>query len=143
GLLATECLIRAIEARTSGSSKTPEADRQQAVEASMQQGFILTQYFYDQLVLFEKDSLGLRNVYGSMLVGIDLRKEERRAAATQFANQAAPEILHLARPALEGKLLVTAEQRLATGDAASAQKLAQQALDEKSEDAGRALFILA
>jgi hypothetical protein len=143
GLLATECLIRAIEVRTSGTSKTPETERQQAVEASMQQGFVLTQYFYDQLVLFEKDSLGLRNVYGSMLAGIDLRKEERRAAATQFANQADPEILHLARPALEGKLLITAEQRLAAGDVASAQKLAQQALDEKSEDPGRALFILA
>jgi len=142
-LLATECLIRAIEARTSGSSKTPEAERQQAVEASMEQGFILTQYFYDALVQFEKDSSGLRNVYGSMLVGIDVRKEEKRAAAIQFAAQADPEILHLARPALEGKLLITAEQRLATGDVTSAQKLAQQALDEKSEDAGRALFILA
>ncbi len=142
-LLTTECLIRAIEARTTGPSKTPEAERQQAVDASMAQGFILTQYFYDALIQFEKDSLGLRNVFGGMLANIDVRKEERRAAATQFANQADPEILHLARPALEGKLLITAEQRLSTGDVAAAQKLAQQALDEKSEDAGRALFILA
>ena len=44
---------------------------------------------------------------------------------------------------MEGKLLVTAEQRLSAGDAEGAQKLAQQALDEKSEDSGRALFILA
>jgi tetratricopeptide (TPR) repeat protein len=44
---------------------------------------------------------------------------------------------------LEGKLLQTAEQRLAAGDSAAAQKLAQQALDEKTEDPGRALFILA
>ncbi len=142
-LLTTECLIRAIEARTTGPSKTPEAERQQAVNASMAQGFILTQYFYDALILFEKDSLGLRNVFGSMLVSIDVRKEERLAAATPFANQADPEILHLARSPLEGKLLITAEQRLSTGDVAGAQKLAQQALDEKSEDAGRALFILA
>jgi hypothetical protein len=142
-LLSTECLIRAIEARTSGSSKTPEAERQQAIEASMRQGFILTQYFYDTLVLFEKDQAGLRNVYGSMLVSIDVRKEEKLASSIQFAAKADPEILHLARSPLEGKLLITAEQRLSTGDVAAAQKLAQQALDEKSEDAGRALFILA
>ena len=40
-------------------------------------------------------------------------------------------------------MLVAAEQRLSAGDAESAQKLAQQALDEKNEDPGRALFILA
>ena len=43
----------------------------------------------------------------------------------------------------QGKLLVTAEQRLSVGDSGTAQKLAQQALDEKAEDPGRALFILA
>jgi hypothetical protein len=142
-ILSTECLIRAIEARTSGSSKTPEAERQQAIQASMEQGFILTQYFYEALVGFEKDQPGLRNIYGTLLAGIDERKEERLAAATQFATKADPEILHLGHPALEGKLLITAEQRLATGDVVAAQKLAQEALDEKSEDAGRALFILA
>jgi len=142
-IMSTECLIRAIEARTTGSTRTTEAERQAAVSASMEQGFILTQYFYDSLLAFEKDQAGLRNTYGAMLLGIDVRKEERRAAATQFASRADPEILHLARPPLEGKLLSTAEQRLTAGDIASAQKLAQQALDEKSEDAGRALFILA
>ncbi len=40
-------------------------------------------------------------------------------------------------------LLLTAEKRLSAGDLESAQKLAQQALDENREDAGRALFILA
>jgi len=44
---------------------------------------------------------------------------------------------------LGGKLLITAEQRLSAGDVTTAQKLAQEALDEKSEDPGRALFILA
>ena len=33
-LLVTECLIRAIEARTAGSSKTPETERQQAIQNS-------------------------------------------------------------------------------------------------------------
>jgi tetratricopeptide (TPR) repeat protein len=142
-ILATECLIRAIEARTSGPSNTPEAQRQAAVEASMKQGFVLTQYFYDALLPFEKGDAGLRNVYGNMLIAIDVRKEERLAASIKFAPSADPEVLHLARSPLEGKLLSTAEQKLASGDVVAAQKLAQQALDEKSEDPGRAMFILA
>jgi len=41
------------------------------------------------------------------------------------------------------RMLVTAEKRLAAGDAKGAQELAQQALDKKIGDEGRALFILA
>lgn len=141
-LLATECLIRAIEARTTGSSKTPEAQRQQLVEQSTQQGFILTPYFYDALVKFEKTPTGLRTAYGELISGIDVHKEQKNAAEVKFASTADQELLHLSRP-MEGKLLTTAEQRLSSGDAESARKLAQQALDEKREDPGRALFILA
>jgi len=141
-LLVTECFIRGIEARLTGSAKTPEAERQQAVDTSTQQGFILTRYFYDALLPFEKDPAGLRNAYGDLVGNIDVGKEQRRARQIQFASVADPELLHLSRPA-QGKLLMTAEQRLSAGDAMSAQKLAQQALDEKSEDQGRALFILA
>jgi hypothetical protein len=51
-LLATECLIRAIEARTVGSNKTPETERQQLVQQSVGQGFIQTSYFYLAMVKF-------------------------------------------------------------------------------------------
>src|SRR5208337_1067885 len=73
---------------------------------------------------------------------IDVHKEEKNAAQVKFASKADPELLHLSRPA-DVKLLVTAEQRLSSGDPEGAKKLAQQALDEKKEDPGRALFILA
>lgn len=141
-LLATECFIRAIEARTAGSKKAPEAERQQAVQNSVQQGFILTTYFYEALLRFEKDPAGLSNAYGDLVSGIDVGKERRRAAQVTFAATSDTELLHLSRPH-QGKLLVAAEQKLSAGDTESAQKLAQQALDEKSEDQGRALFILA
>ncbi len=141
-LLVTECLIRAIEARTGALGKAPESARDQAVQQSVEQGFILTRYFYDALANFEKDPAGLRNAYGEMLSSIETGKEKKRAEQIQFASRADPELLHLSRP-LEGKLLLTAEQRLSAGDAETAQKLAQEALDEKSEDPGRALFILA
>jgi tetratricopeptide (TPR) repeat protein len=141
-LLITECLIRAIEARTSGSSKTLEEGRQKTVQDSVEQGFILTRYFYDALIPFEKDPAGLRSAYEDILQGIDVRKEIKRAGEVQFASNALPELLRLAQPA-EGRLLQNAEKRLSAGDPEAAQKLAQQALDEGSEDSGRALFILA
>jgi len=141
-LLMTECLIRAIEARTAGSNRAPEAVRQQAVQESMEQGYILTRYFYDALARFEKDSTGFRNAYANMIAEIDVSREKKAAQQIQFAVKADPEILHLAQP-MQGKLLVTAEQRLSAGDAATAQKLAQEVLDEKSGDAGQALFIMA
>ena len=60
----------------------------------------------------------------------------------QFARSSAPELVQLSR--LEDRrMLVTAEKRLAAGDPKGAQELAQQALDKKIGDEGRALFILA
>ena len=141
-LMVTECFIRAIEARTTPGGKAADSERDKMVEDSVEQGFILTRYFYEALINFEKDPAGIRNAYGEMLTSIDVGREEKRAGQIQFAGQAAPELLHLSRPT-EGKLLITAQERLATGDTDAAQKLAQEALDEKSEDAGRALFILA
>lgn len=141
-LLATECLIRAIEARMVGTSKTPEGERQQLVEHSVEQGFVLTPYFYQALQQFEKSPAGLRIAYSGFVTGIDVSKEQKAASQVKFAIESDQELLHLSRPA-EGKLLVTAEQRLSGGDSEAARKLAQQALDEKREDPGRALFILA
>ena len=141
-LLLTECLVRAIEARTLGPAKTPDAERLKLVEEADKQGYILTRYFYEELVKFEKDPAGMRNVYAGMLESIDVGKEMKRASLLEFAGEASPELLHLARPKNQ-HLLLNAERRLAAGDRETAQKLAQQALDEQEEDAGRALFILA
>jgi len=141
-LLVNECLIRAIEIRTEGTSKTPEAVRAEDVQRSMDQGFILTRYFYDTLLPFEKDPAGIGSDYPDWLTNIDLGKEAKLASNTHFASDAAPELLHLSRPH-EQRLLITAEHRLAAGDLKSAQELAQQALNENHEDRGRALFIMA
>src|SRR5260370_437361 len=140
-LLVTECLVRAIEERTL-PAKTSEAERAQSIEEADKEGYILTRYFYDALGKFEKDPASMRNVYADLLSSIDVGKEMKRASVIQFASEAAPELLHLARPRNE-HLLLNAERRLAAGDPETAQKLAQQALDEQEEDSGRALFILA
>ena len=140
-LLVTECLVRAIEIRTTGS-KGEEAMRAQAVDDAVKQGYILTRTFYDAVVGFEKDPAGIRGAYGAFLDNVDLKKEEKAAADVQFASAASPELVRLSRPE-ERRMLVTAEKRLAAGDAKGAQELAQQALDKKIGDQGRALFILA
>jgi hypothetical protein len=141
-LLVTECVIRSIEARTMTGGKASPAQQNQAIEDSMAQGFVLTRYFYERLLGFEKDEIGFRNALPAMIGQIDVRREQKLAGQIQFANSAGPELLQLARPK-EGKLLNTAQERLSAGDSATAEKLAKQALAEKTEDAGRALFILA
>lgn len=141
-LLVTECFIRAVEARTAGGRKASDEQRQQAVENSSKQGYILTRYFYEALIKFEKDPAGLRNAYLDLVSNIDVRKEQKRAAQIHFAAQADPELLHFSRPSETG-LLTQAQQRLSAGDPDDARKLAQKALDEKTGDPGRAWFILA
>jgi len=141
-LLVTECLIRSVEARTLSGGKAALTEQERAVDDSMAQGYVLTRYFYERLLDFEKDSIGFNNALPLMLAQIDVRREQKRAGQIQFAGSAEPELLHLSRPQ-EGRLLVTAEERLTAGDSATAEKLAKEALAEKTEDPGRAYFILA
>jgi len=141
-LLVTECLVRAIEIRTTGSKQTAEAMRAQAVDDAVHQGYILTRYFYNALVAFEKDPAGIRAAYSGILDGVEVKREERAASEVKFAGAATPELLQLSR--LEDRqILMNAEKRLAAGDTKGAQELAQQALNRKIGDQGRALFILA
>jgi tetratricopeptide (TPR) repeat protein len=141
-LLVTECMVRAVEIRTTGGKQTAEAMRAQAVDDAVRQGYILTRHFYDALAAFEKDPAGIRTAYPDFLNSVDVKREEKAASEVKFANAAPPEVVQLSRME-ERKMLVTAEKRLAAGDAKGAQDLAQQALAKNIGDRGRALFILA
>jgi tetratricopeptide (TPR) repeat protein len=156
-LLVTESLIRAIEARNlhpeeakPASLRTPvlrdgkawEAQKRQVVQASVEEGFILTPHFYDQLVQFEKTPDSLRNAYPDFLSTIDVERERKRAGAVNFRPQAAPELVHAAR-GKPADPLDTAEEHLTSGDLKTARELAGQALADRRQDHARALFILA
>jgi tetratricopeptide (TPR) repeat protein len=143
GLLVTESLIRAVEARTAaaGTRREAETARKKSLEAAMNSGFILANYFYDSLVKFEGGQEGLREILPDWLFFVDVGKEQKRAENLVFASQVTPELMPAARA--QENLLGLAEQRLSAGDIAGAQKLAQQALDQKQGDAGQALFLLA
>jgi tetratricopeptide (TPR) repeat protein len=140
-LLVTESLIRAVEARTVASGKQGEAARQKALQTAIADGFVLARYFYDALGKFEKGEVGLRQALPDWLYLMEVDVERKRAEQVEFARRAAPELMS-ATPGRRNPLDL-AEQRLSAGDYSGAQKLAQQALDKRQGDAGRALFILA
>ena len=144
-LMVNESLIRAIEARTT-FPKSSEAARNASVQRSVEEGFVFTRYFYDQLADFEKESTGLKNAYGNLLHNISLERERKRAREVTFRDQATPEIVSAVQTAPdEERLLNIAEQKLAAGDREGAQKLAAQVLQRNhgGDQPGHAVFILA
>lgn len=143
-LLVNECLIRAIEARTS-IPKSNERARQAFVQRSVEQGFVLTRYFYDTLGNFETESSGFKTVYGDLLHGLDVERERKRARGVTFAATAEPEVINPARIISQANLLNEAERKLAAGDKDGAEKLAYQVLQHNNggEEPGRAAFLLA
>jgi tetratricopeptide (TPR) repeat protein len=172
--LTIECLIKAIEARTMDTGipeyKIPAGvDRsqlpvyehqrelyQQKVDAvkwatvghDMRQGYVLTQYFYEQLLQFEKDPASLKDTIGEMVYGMDVDQQVHRARATEFDKQADEDVLQHSKPRqLSG--LDLAEARLASGDVSTASAMAQKTLASETDtvasvaDSARAHFILA
>ncbi len=172
--LTIECLIKAIEARTMDTgipvykipagverSQLPryehelelyqqkvDAAKWSAVEHDMRQGFVLTQYFYGQLLQFEKDPASLKDTIGEMVYGMDVDQQVHRARQVQFDQEADEDVLQRSKPRqLAG--LELAEAKLASGDVTDAAAMAQKVLASQADtiastaDAARAHFILA
>ncbi len=165
--LVIECLIRAIEARTMDTGiaeyKIPDdvrrsdleretqkhnaslqsiaAVRQDSVTRSMVSGFVVTQYFYDQLIGFERTPDSLKEAIGPMVYGMDIDQQIHRARDIHFAEEGSADVIRHATRTPHG--LDLAEIKLHQGDTAGAEKLAQQALSEHTPEPGRADYILA
>jgi len=172
--LTIECLIKAIEARTMDTgvpvykipagvdrSELPkyehemqvyqskvDAVRVSTVNHDMTQGFVLTQYFYEELIQFEKDPASLTDTIGEMVYSMDVDQQVHRARQIEFDKEADGDVLTRSKPRkLTG--LDLAEARLAAGDAATAGAMARQALAVRGDsldsvaDNARANFILA
>lgn len=173
--LTIECLIKAIEARTMDTGipdfKIPggierseqvrlelqrrqvlakmEAVRQAAMRHDMTQGYVLTQYFYEQMMQFEHDPASLRDTIGEMVYSMDVDQQVHRARQIEFDKEADGDVLMRSKPKkLEG--LDLAEAKLAGGDVAAARKMAEAALRANGgsdaqavAESARANFILA
>lgn len=165
--LVVECMIRAIEARTMDTGipeyKVPaDADRsdlphythlrnlylqqvaavkQKRVDQDMTDGYVLTQYFYNQMISFEHSPTSLKEAIGPMVYGMDVEQQVSRAKHIDFAEQGTEDVV--ARAPTRPNRLEQAEMKVMQGDATGASKLAQQALKDHTEDADRAYFILA
>jgi tetratricopeptide (TPR) repeat protein len=102
-LLATECLIKAVESRLQPGS----AEKKQAlVQQALGEGYVLTPHFAEQLVLFEKQDLAMRYYFPDLVASIDLRKEDRRLADVRF-----PEV----RPVRKAKVVPVEQKAAPTG----------------------------
>ena len=171
--LTVECLIKAIEARIMDTgvpeykipagidrSQLPryeherelyqqrvEAVRWAAVQHDMRQGFVLTQYFYDQMIQFEKQPASLQDTMGEMVYSMDVDQQVHRARQTDFDQQADEDVLQRSKPRqLTG--LDLAEAQLSNGNVAGATAIAQKVLAKDADsvaaaDTSRAHFILA
>ncbi|MGD0294592.1 MAG: hypothetical protein ABSB30_12115 [Terracidiphilus sp.] len=175
--MTVECLIKAIEARIMDTgipvykipanvdrSELPRYEHerqayQQKVDAvrvaamrhAMSQGFVLTEYFYGQMIQFEKDPAGLKDTIGEMVYSMDVDQQVHRARAIDFDKEGDSDVLTRSAPRkLTG--LDLAEARLAAGDVATASAMARQALATHSDSSNdldevasqaRAEFILA
>ena len=165
--LTIECMIRAVEARTmdtgvtiykiapdvrrsdleqathqhNASVEAAEAVRRHAVQASMADGFVLTEYFYNAFAAFERAPQSFKESIGEMVYGMDVSAELNRARHTAFNQQSSTDVVLRSPRELRG--LDLAEMKLLKGDTEGAGQLAQQTVTDKSGDPARANFILA
>jgi hypothetical protein len=166
--LLTECLIKAIEARTMDVGITPPAKpknrtvraeqvvydnemgvyerqaeqvRRRQMELDMRQGWVLTEYFYGQMAQRERDSASLKEEMGDMVYGMDVGREQHHDEQIAFLSEGSGEFVKRSRPAPTGMML--AEKMMLEGDLDGAKALAEKALNDPKQDRTDAEFVVA
>jgi tetratricopeptide (TPR) repeat protein len=130
-LLVTESLIKAVEARL---DKQPALVRQ-----SMQEGYILTAYFSEQLQAYLKQEQAMRFYYPQMIAAIDLKREDIRLSEVEFIEKApvrqakVVERSQPEEPKGPHKTLAQAEQLYTDRDLEASRQLFLKALEETSD----------
>jgi tetratricopeptide (TPR) repeat protein len=157
--LLTECLIKAVEAQTmdvgipkptkpdtmrdrseveryedamSVYDRQAEVVRRKAVDLSMRQGWVLVDYFYNQLGAMEKEGVSLKDNIGPMVYGMDVDRERHHDDQIAFLPEGSggdlafsDSVRRTPRP-LTG--LNLAEMKLMKGDLDGASEIAEAAL---------------
>jgi tetratricopeptide (TPR) repeat protein len=126
-LLANESLIKAVECRVDKNAGCSDQ--------AMKQGYVLTQYFFEQLPVFEQQQQGMRFYAEEMINAIDLKHESDRISAVKFdsgALQRKAKQVTVASPELSpsGKSLEEAEQLYSAKSFDRARELFLKALEQ-------------
>jgi tetratricopeptide (TPR) repeat protein len=165
--LVIESMIRAIEARTmetgvaipripentahseldplyrahTAAAQKDNAIREARVGRDMTEGYVLTQYFYTQLIPFERSPASLKESIGEMVYGMDVPQEVGRLKNIHFVEEGSSDIVRRTPSRPHG--LDLAELDLVKGDPKMAADLSETALKQHTAEAARANFILA
>jgi tetratricopeptide (TPR) repeat protein len=166
--LITECLIKAVEDRTmdvgiakpvkpgavkqraeieqynadlSTYEHQAEATRRKSVDLAMRQGWVLTEYFYNQIGQMEKESVSLKEYMGEMVYGMDVERESHHARQIAFLPSGSRDVLRRAPQQLTG--LQLAEEKIYKGDLTGASEIANKVLADPSGDHAQAHYVLA
>lgn len=165
--LLTECLIKAIEARTmevggvkpvrptgikarsemarydevmSTYDRQAEVTRRAQVALDMRQGWVMTEYFYEQVIQMERNPEGLKEIMGQMVYGMDVGRERHRAEQITFLPQGSGEFVR--RVALPTGLML-GEKKLLERDVEGAEEIADTALADPRQDHAEAQYLKA
>jgi hypothetical protein len=166
--LVTECLIKAIEARTMDTGlpipekpkdvkvradlehysaeltayeRAAEAMRRKQVELDMRQGWTLTLYFYEQLLELEHNPEGLNERMGQMVYGMDVGREQHRDEQIQFLPVGSGEFVRHAPTQPTGLML--AEKKMLEGHPQDADAIADKIMEDPKGDHAGAMFVKA
>jgi tetratricopeptide (TPR) repeat protein len=166
--LVTECLIKAIEARRMDTGLTPptkpagpkdrqadalysdrlaayerdsESPRRKQVDLDMRQGWVLTDYFYGELVQLEHEPEGLNEYMGQMVYGMDVGREQHHDEQIVFLPEGSSEYVRRAPKAPTGLML--AEKDMYEGKLDDADEIADTALSDPKQDHAQALYLKA
>ena len=166
--LLTECLIKAIEARTMNVGSAPpvkpkgtrarldlarydeelasydreaEVVRRRQVDLDMRQGWVMVDYFYNQLMSGEHDPEALSERMGQMVYGMDVGRERHHAEQIQFLPQGSGEFVRRAPRTPTAMLL--AEKKMLDGDLTGAMTIADKALADPKADHAEAMYVKA
>jgi tetratricopeptide (TPR) repeat protein len=130
-LLAGMSLVKAVESRLDRQAGKALADE------AMKEGFVLTAYFAEALVRYEKQEQSLSLYLKEMLEAIDPSKEDRRIAGVEFASKPTVRTVKTAPPPppelTEGeKILNAAEDHYRQKNFGPAKTLFHQALQSQA-----------
>ena len=166
--LLTECLIKAAEARTMDTGFVPpvkptgsrartelarydeenaayerqaEVVRRKQVDLDMRQGWVLTEYFYNQLAQQEHDPESLSERMGQMIYGMDVNREQHHAQQIAFLPEGSGEFVRRApRPQSP---MMAAEKMMLEGNTDGALAIAEKNLADPAQNHSDALYIKA